>query len=159
MSKRPKLRRETGQHFSRGSWFLSLCKAALTQYSLYDSPNLVEEARQGIGKLIEQLAIHGHTLLLDLITAFDEGKNTAEMGKVCQAILERSKAMSETTVVADDLSKPATKLPKTITFPYSRHSSYPELCDLLQIFKPKDVWPCTVDEDRWLKEGACRGAP
>lgn len=43
--------------------------------------------------------------------------------------------------------------PDVITFPYSRHSSYPELCDLVDVFKPRDVWPCTVDVPRWLREG------
>ncbi len=41
------------------------------------------------------------------------------------------------------------RLPKQITFPYSRHSSYSELCLLLEAFKPKDVFPCTVDETEW----------
>jgi DNA cross-link repair 1C protein len=40
-------------------------------------------------------------------------------------------------------------LPRVITFPYSRHSSYAELCHLVRIFQPKDVFPCTVDEDNW----------
>ena len=40
-------------------------------------------------------------------------------------------------------------LPRIITFPYSRHSSYEELCDLLKVFKPKDVWPCTEDPLQW----------
>jgi DNA cross-link repair 1C protein len=40
-------------------------------------------------------------------------------------------------------------LPKVITFPYSRHSSYAELCHLVGVFKPRDVYPCTVDESRW----------
>lgn len=44
-------------------------------------------------------------------------------------------------------------LPNVITFPYSRHSSYPELCNLVNTFKPRDVWPCTVDVPRWLLEG------
>ncbi|KAF5025790.1 hypothetical protein F66182_2123 [Fusarium sp. NRRL 66182] len=35
-------------------------------------------------------------------------------------------------------------LPKTIYFPYSRHSSLPELCHFVQTFRPRDVWPCTV---------------
>ena len=42
-----------------------------------------------------------------------------------------------------------TGLPKTITFPYSRHSSYSELCGLVEAFQPKDVHPCTVDEVNW----------
>lgn len=40
-----------------------------------------------------------------------------------------------------------------ITFPYSRHSSYPELCHLLSELRPKDVWPCTANPDRWLHSG------
>lgn len=40
-------------------------------------------------------------------------------------------------------------LPKTITFPYSRHSSYGELCGLVEALQPKDVYPCTVDEANW----------
>lgn len=46
-------------------------------------------------------------------------------------------------------------LPKTITFPYSRHSSYPELCDLVRIFKPKDVYQCTVNEEFWDEGMLC----
>lgn len=44
-------------------------------------------------------------------------------------------------------------LPNRIRFPYSRHSSYRELCHLLQVLKPKDIWPCTVDSVRWIKQG------
>ncbi|KAL2039199.1 hypothetical protein N7G274_007867 [Stereocaulon virgatum] len=40
-------------------------------------------------------------------------------------------------------------LPRKIEFPYSRHSSYEELCHLVSVFKPVDVYPCTVDEERW----------
>ena len=41
------------------------------------------------------------------------------------------------------------ELPKEITFPYSRHSSYEELCHLVEIFDPKDIYPCTVNEKTW----------
>lgn len=41
---------------------------------------------------------------------------------------------------------------KTIRFPYSRHSSYSELCELVAAFKPRDVFPCTVDETTWTPE-------
>ena len=40
----------------------------------------------------------------------------------------------------------------TIRFPYSRHSSYSELCEFVAAFKPRDVFPCTVDEVTWTPE-------
>ncbi|KAE8379119.1 hypothetical protein BDV26DRAFT_291573 [Aspergillus bertholletiae] len=39
-----------------------------------------------------------------------------------------------------------------IHFPYSRHSSYTELCELVSAFKPKDVHPCTVDPLTWNED-------
>jgi DNA cross-link repair 1C protein len=45
------------------------------------------------------------------------------------------------------------KLPNVIRFPYSRHSSYPELCNLIDAFKPKDVWPCTFHLESWQEKG------
>ncbi|KAL8672524.1 MAG: hypothetical protein Q9168_003027 [Polycauliona sp. 1 TL-2023] len=41
---------------------------------------------------------------------------------------------------------------KTIKFPYSRHSSYTELCHLLSVFRPKDVYPCVTDEENWAPD-------
>ncbi|KAK1080033.1 hypothetical protein LTR33_005883 [Friedmanniomyces endolithicus] len=43
-------------------------------------------------------------------------------------------------------------LAKRITFPYSRHSSYEELCDLIDAFKPKDIYPCTIDDANWTTD-------
>jgi DNA cross-link repair 1C protein len=47
-------------------------------------------------------------------------------------------------------------LPATITFPYSRHSSYSELCSLVSAFRPRDVYPCTVDNTAWSPENSMR---
>ncbi|KAH7391140.1 beta-lactamase-like protein [Phaeosphaeria sp. MPI-PUGE-AT-0046c] len=41
---------------------------------------------------------------------------------------------------------------RTIRFPYSRHSSYSELCELVAAFRPKDVFPCTVDAENWIPD-------
>lgn len=49
---------------------------------------------------------------------------------------------------------PAAGLPRRIYFPYSRHSSYPELCAFVGAFKPRDVSPCTVNPVAWMNEGA-----
>jgi DNA cross-link repair 1C protein len=39
-----------------------------------------------------------------------------------------------------------------IHFPYSRHASYNELCHLVSAFRPRDIYPCTVDEETWCEE-------
>jgi len=48
------------------------------------------------------------------------------------------------------------KARRTIQFPYSRHSSYDELCHLISVFKPKDIYPCTTDETRWCRKVSIR---
>lgn len=47
----------------------------------------------------------------------------------------------------------ATRLPRVIHFPYARHSSYEELCHLVDAFKPRDVWPCTENAEHWWRKG------
>lgn len=44
-------------------------------------------------------------------------------------------------------------LSTNIDFPYARHSSLPELRHFVGTFKPKDIWPCTVDLVSWVKRG------
>ncbi|OJJ86535.1 putative DNA repair protein [Aspergillus glaucus CBS 516.65] len=50
---------------------------------------------------------------------------------------------------ADVKDKAGNQLPNIIQFPYSRHSSYNELCELISALKPKDVYPCTTDPLTW----------
>lgn len=40
-------------------------------------------------------------------------------------------------------------LPNKITFPYSRHSSHSELRGLVSVFRPRDIYPCVVDDAGW----------
>lgn len=53
-------------------------------------------------------------------------------------------------------TKPEQERIETIRFPYSRHSSYSELCSFVEAFKPKDVYPCTVDEETWSPDFSIR---
>lgn len=41
-------------------------------------------------------------------------------------------------------------------FPYSRHSSYTELCQFVAAFRPKDIHPCTVDPASWNEDVSIR---
>ena len=40
------------------------------------------------------------------------------------------------------------------TFPFSRHSSYKELCHLLDVLRPRDVHPCTFELSEWSEESS-----
>jgi hypothetical protein len=56
------------------------------------------------------------------------------------------------SVLSSSASKPAITEEahnRIISFPYSRHSSYSELCELVAAFRPQDIFPCTVDEEHW----------
>jgi DNA cross-link repair 1C protein len=57
----------------------------------------------------------------------------------------------ESQETAGKVSPPAV-LPGSVTFPYARHSSYSELCLLVEALKPLDVYPCTVDERNWTPQ-------
>ncbi|KAL4973486.1 hypothetical protein BDW66DRAFT_101778 [Aspergillus desertorum] len=57
-----------------------------------------------------------------------------------------SEDLPTSTEILDGSGKP---LPRIIRFPYSRHSSYAELCELVNAFKPRDIHPCTVDPLNW----------
>ncbi|OJD15301.1 hypothetical protein ACJ73_08991, partial [Blastomyces percursus] len=52
--------------------------------------------------------------------------------------------------------KPGHNLPNTIRFPYSRHSSYSELCNLVKAFRPQDIFPCTVYPATWNEDVSMR---
>ncbi|KAK3384414.1 hypothetical protein B0T24DRAFT_83307 [Lasiosphaeria ovina] len=55
-------------------------------------------------------------------------------------------------LIGDDNDRERETLPSVITFPYSRHSSYQELCHLVGAFRPRDVWPCTVSPAEWYEK-------
>ena len=49
-------------------------------------------------------------------------------------------------------AQPKAQLPRSITFPYSRHSSHHELRLLLAAFRPRDVWPNTFVKPKHWEE-------
>lgn len=87
----------------------------------------------------------GRSLPFENMTEFFED------GRLCLTKLVKAieKAVSEKQNVYGSAEVEDGALAKQITFPYSRHSSYPELCDLVRAFKPKDVYLCTVNEEKW----------
>ncbi|KAB8304766.1 hypothetical protein EYC80_004115 [Monilinia laxa] len=108
-----------------------------------DEP-IVEDIRD---MLLAELSSSSEAISLDGITSGGDQISLKDLG---QSLLRKlAQNSNEEPDVRRDPSSRDNGLPKLITFPYSRHSSYPELLDLVRIFKPKDVYPCTVDEEGW----------
>lgn len=67
------------------------------------------------------------------------------------SIAERAKSLLTSKATSEpDQQK---TLPDRISFPYARHSSLPELREFVRLFKPRGIWPCTVEPALWHKNG------
>ncbi|KAH7323037.1 beta-lactamase-like protein [Stachybotrys elegans] len=99
---------------------------------------------------LAQAAVSGRSVALSLDISSLGDDLSANLHDALQALL--AKKEQPTTTKPCQTSKPSL-LPRIIRFPYSRHSSYQELCELVALFRPRDVWPCTVDPDAWLRAG------
>ncbi|KAL0467660.1 beta-lactamase-like protein [Neurospora intermedia] len=89
---------------------------------------------------------------LELLTS--GANNKAALLNFLQDLINKSKsqiALERSMLAAHSAAEG--NLPSLITFPYSRHSSYAELCHLVDTCKPKDVWPNTVNPREWLEQG------
>lgn len=120
----------------------------LTGSSVLSSTALSAETIQALKEVLTQAVSTGRNIPLDWDTA-SLGNHSAQ--EIVQMLAERL-ANSSRKVIAEDTTGQA-ELPKIIHFPYSRHSSYPELCHFVETFRPKDVWPCTVSPTEWMRNG------
>lgn len=129
--------------------FLSLGDIDTLLEVIGDMDNIADDLRESIRAFLLKAVQNGRNVALDLdISTFGEANDTV-LGNAVHAIAKRSQLGRYHPKDMDVLDV----LPKTITFPYSRHASYPELCHLVSAFKPKDVWPCTVSPAEWIKDG------
>lgn len=93
---------------------------------------------------LHQMLSEGKSLELELKRK-EEDLEDIDFDELLKILIEQ--AQEKVTKTAGG-SAPA-NLPREITFPYSRHSSYSELCGLVEALKPRDIYPCIVDEDSW----------
>lgn len=84
------------------------------------------------------------------VSSFNKDNET-NLVKAVESVARKAQLGKGKEKTADDTDP----LPKRISFPYSRHASYHELCLLVEAFRPKDVWPCTSNDVDWIKNGAC----
>lgn len=122
--------------------------ATLVNLVLSSDMLLPTETIQALKEVFTQAVSTGRNIPLDRdITSLDNHS----VQEIVQMLAERL-VNSSKKAVAEDATGQA-ELPKTIHFPYSRHSSYPELCHFVETFRPKDVWPCTASPTEWMRNG------
>ncbi|KAF2273485.1 uncharacterized protein EI97DRAFT_383564 [Westerdykella ornata] len=134
-----------------------------------DQKDELETADVGdVGKLITLCAekIEDQELLSKVLAVLQHSLNDKsgmiDLGQGLQKESESQQAQDNlpvqalVSVLSEQVTGHAEYRNETIRFPYSRHSSYSELCTLVDALKPKDVYPCTVDEDTWTPEVGMR---
>ncbi|KAF2868824.1 beta-lactamase-like protein [Massariosphaeria phaeospora] len=107
-------------------------------------------------KTIEDQELLSKVLAL-LQKALDESDGKLDLGTDFQSKWQDSEDELSLQALVSVLSSHASKEDEgivekqneTIRFPYSRHSSYAELCTLVKAFQPRNLYPCTVDENSW----------
>ncbi|KAK2599218.1 hypothetical protein N8I77_010989 [Diaporthe amygdali] len=106
-----------------------------------DTPNGTKSLLQ---KFLTSAISSQHPLVLTLVK-----EKESEDGHDLQTVYQSLVAAAE----EDRGHRSSSTLTNRIRFPYSRHSSYGELRYLVGALKPKDIWPCTVDTVRWIRQG------
>ncbi|SPO05263.1 uncharacterized protein DNG_07950 [Cephalotrichum gorgonifer] len=128
---------------------LSLEETDVLMKLISESEEMPQDRKEIIREFLLNKAADGRNISLDLDMASFDDKNKTTLKSAVESIAKvSSKEIAETVRCT-----PENELPRRIYFPYSRHSSYPELCHFVEAFRPRDVWPCTVRPVEWLNEG------
>ncbi|KXJ88406.1 beta-lactamase-like protein [Microdochium bolleyi] len=131
--------------------------------------NIPKELREDLGLVLQKSAGSLRNLAVNMdISSFTDDLHTT-MKDALHAMVSKLKDTHEPLVSGSQITTASTdefdalaevehpprlaELPNQIRFPYARHSSLPELRLLVEAFKPRDVWPCTVDKREWLLRG------
>lgn len=110
-----------------------------------------EEARGECARILTEAFASGRNLPLNINLSSSEDAYSTDLRQAIVSIVgNQSKAASPRNCSE---SGDETSLPNIIRFPYSRHSSYAELCHLVDAFRPRDVWPCTFHLEAWQSRG------
>lgn len=111
---------------------------------IQDSPGISRETKKQIKSLLMALVDKENSQHESAIDALTEDVQTRLGSILCSMIRLVDARQKQANAQDQDPS-----LPSKITFSYARHSAYPELRHLVETFRPKDVWPCTVDVSQW----------
>ena len=113
-----------------------------------DSEGIPPDKKEAIQELLLSKTADDRSIALDLDMASFGDENETTLKRAAESLAKLSGAKDRSAH-----ETPSSGLPRMIYFPYSRHSSYPELCEFVGAFKPRDVWPCTVNPVAWMNDG------
>ncbi|KAF5603628.1 uncharacterized protein FSUBG_7185 [Fusarium subglutinans] len=126
-----------------GGMLIANLRFLSSSISSSDMPDILEEA-------LKKIVSTGRNIPLDWNI---NTLNAHSAEEVIMMLVEKLRKNTKNQKQRDEGS-----LPRTIYFPYSRHSSLPELRHFVKAFRPRDVWPCTVNNAEWLKNGITIGS-
>lgn len=113
-------------------------------YSVFTDQNTPENTKQVLQDFLMSAISAMHPLVLNLLEENDS-EDEHDLDTVYRSLVAAAEENRG--------HRSSALLNNRIRFPYSRHSSYGELCYLVSALRPKDVWPCTVDTVRWFRQG------
>ncbi|KAL7622441.1 hypothetical protein AAE478_007946 [Parahypoxylon ruwenzoriense] len=109
-----------------------------------------DELKDEIQHVLKKASANSRDIGLDInMSDFTDEESTT---KIIQSLVKKVKAIYNPIEKLDEKDH-HNALPNHIVFPYARHSSLPELRHFVKTFKPKDIWPCTVDPPSWDEKG------
>lgn len=107
--------------------------------------------KQNITSFLTHMASDGNKTAFHMdLTEFSEDLS-ADFNALRKPLVERfsDEGVGNNSEYASERNK---GLPRVIYFPFARHSPLAELRHLTETFRPKDIWPCTVDQS-WINKG------
>ncbi|KAK9426019.1 hypothetical protein SUNI508_12726 [Seiridium unicorne] len=119
---------------------------------IFEAQDLSTTVKNQMKALLLLLVANDHSEKESTIQDFPEDVQTS-LGSILWSMVRTLGAQKKQLTGHPTPPNADQPLPNRITFPYARHSSCPELRHLIETFRPKDIWPCTVDVSHWEERG------
>ncbi|KAI1632882.1 beta-lactamase-like protein [Biscogniauxia mediterranea] len=117
---------------------------------VHASKTIPEGHRKEMELMFTKALLRNQDLNLDIDATAASDEIT--IAKIIKALVDKIRTINSRVMNPEQPSGEHTSLPNIIQFPWARHSYLPELRQFISAFKPKDVWPCTVDIS-WIEKG------
>ncbi|KAI1499947.1 beta-lactamase-like protein [Biscogniauxia marginata] len=114
------------------------------------SETVPEDRRKDMLLILKKALLRDQDLSLDMDIATPSDEAT--VGDIIKALAKKVESMRNRVSNPEEQTEDRKSLPNVIRFPWARHSFLPELRHFVATFKPKDVWPNTVDIS-WIERG------